>query len=211
MLFALVRLGESRNLPWFLPGFAICVAIAVAAGGWTCRALALRRAVAVALIVSLGLILAATLTPQWEALAFGTQGSGTCDLSRIGLARDLVRLSGRDPASQPMETVGLRPGEKLHEQLFYDAEDVEPTVNAKVLRALAPAPPEGVREDVRRLLAMATGEEEASLRLALLEYARQFGDAAPKAEADQQPSPLLVSVAHAARAMAGSEASSAFR
>ena len=37
----------------------------------------------------------------------------------MDLARDLVRLAGRDPDSQPIEIVGLRPGEKLHEELFY--------------------------------------------------------------------------------------------
>ena len=59
----------------------------------------------------------------------------------LDLARDLVRLSGRDPDSQPIETVGLRPGEKLHEELFYDAEQVQPTSSAKVLRAQAAPPP----------------------------------------------------------------------
>jgi len=88
----------------------------------------------------------------------------------MDLARDLVRLAGRDPDSQPIETVGLRPGEKLHEQLFYDAEEVEPTASTKVLRAIAPPAPIDVREDVRRLLAMATGEDEGALRLALLGY-----------------------------------------
>jgi glycopeptide antibiotics resistance protein len=36
--------------------------------------------------MSLGVIVSATLTPQWEALAFGAQGSSTCNLSRLGLA-----------------------------------------------------------------------------------------------------------------------------
>ncbi len=89
----------------------------------------------------------------------------------LDLARDLVRLAGRDPESQPMVTVGLRPGEKLHEQLFYDTEQVETTVNSKVLRALAPATPPGIRDDVLRLLTLATGEDEVALRLALLGYA----------------------------------------
>ena len=31
-----------------------------------------------------------------------------------------------------MDVVGLRPGEKLHEELFYAAERVEPTTVAKV-------------------------------------------------------------------------------
>ena len=60
----------------------------------------------------------------------------------LDLARDLIRLAGRDPDSQPIEKVGLRPGEKLHEELFYDVEQVEPTASAKVLgRSRRPRPP----------------------------------------------------------------------
>ena len=40
----------------------------------------------------------------------------------VDLARDLARLAGRDPDSVPIQYIGLRPGEKLHEALFYDAE-----------------------------------------------------------------------------------------
>ncbi len=89
----------------------------------------------------------------------------------MDLARDLVRLAGRDPDSQPMEIVGLRPGEKLHEELFYASERVQPTENPKVLRAAADLPPESVRKDVRRLMSLATGQTEELLRRALLEYA----------------------------------------
>jgi FlaA1/EpsC-like NDP-sugar epimerase len=88
----------------------------------------------------------------------------------MDLARDLVRLAGRDPESQPIETVGLRPGEKLHEELFYDAELVEPTASTKVLRAISPPSSVDVREHVRQLLAMASGANEGALRLALLSY-----------------------------------------
>ena len=90
----------------------------------------------------------------------------------MDLARDLVRLAGRDPDSQPIEIMGLRPGEKLHEELFYAGEHVEPTESAKVLRAVAPPPPPGIRDDVRRILALATGEDEPRLRRTLLAYAR---------------------------------------
>ena len=90
----------------------------------------------------------------------------------MDLARDLVRLAGRDPDSQPIETIGLRPGEKLHEELFYDAEQVEPTASAKVLRAIASPPPADVREHVMRILALATGDREPELSAALLDYAR---------------------------------------
>jgi FlaA1/EpsC-like NDP-sugar epimerase len=89
----------------------------------------------------------------------------------VDLARDLVRLAGRDPDTQPIDIVGLRPGEKLHEELFYAAEHVEPTSVAKVLRATPQAPPADVREEVQRLLALATGGRESELRLAMLEFA----------------------------------------
>jgi FlaA1/EpsC-like NDP-sugar epimerase len=91
----------------------------------------------------------------------------------IDLARDLVRLAGRDPDTQPMDVVGLRPGEKLHEELFYDSERVEPTSIAKVLRAISPLPPPDLRDHVRKLLALATGGQEPELRWALLDYARR--------------------------------------
>jgi FlaA1/EpsC-like NDP-sugar epimerase len=96
----------------------------------------------------------------------------------MDLARDLVRLAGRDPESQPIETVGLRPGEKLHEELFYDAEQVEPTSSAKVLRAIAPPSSVDIREHVRQLLAMASGADEGALRDALLRYVGGLGEAA---------------------------------
>jgi len=90
----------------------------------------------------------------------------------LDLARDLVRLAGRDPDTQPMNIVGLRPGEKLQEELFYEAEQVQPTSVAKVLRANAQPPPATVRDDVRGLLAMATGGRENQLRAVLLDYVR---------------------------------------
>lgn len=77
--------GEDPWLPWFLPGVAIAFVVSIAASGVVGGALGVRRPVAVALILSLGAILAATLTPQWEALAFGARGPASCDFSRIGL------------------------------------------------------------------------------------------------------------------------------
>ncbi len=53
----------------------------------------------------------------------------------VDLARDLARLAGRDPDSVPIQYIGLRPGEKLRETLFYDAETIESTAHPKVLRA----------------------------------------------------------------------------
>jgi glycopeptide antibiotics resistance protein len=77
---------SAMTLPWLAPGFVVSLVLGTLLSRATGAALEIRRAVAWVLLVSLGLILAATLTPQWEAFAFGTQGSGSCDFSRIGLA-----------------------------------------------------------------------------------------------------------------------------
>jgi FlaA1/EpsC-like NDP-sugar epimerase len=112
-----------------------------------------------------------------DAAALGTTGDlFVLDMGEpvriMDLAHDLVRLAGRDPESQPIEIVGLRPGEKLHEELFYASERVQPTENPKVLRAAADFPPETVRDDVERMMGLATGHTEELLRRALLDYAR---------------------------------------
>lgn len=87
--------GESLDLPWLLPGAAISVVVSIAASGAVGRALRVRRPVAWVMVLSLGIIMAATLTPQWEALAFGARGSSSCNLSRLGLAPlgELLRLT----------------------------------------------------------------------------------------------------------------------
>ena len=63
----------------------------------------------------------------------------------VDLARDLVRLAGRDPDSVPIRFIGLRPGEKLHEELFYETEQVEPTDVDKIFRVDGLAAPGGHR------------------------------------------------------------------
>jgi FlaA1/EpsC-like NDP-sugar epimerase len=113
-----------------------------------------------------------------DAAAIGTSGDlfvlDMGDPIRIvDLARDLVRLAGRDPDTQPMDIVGIRPGEKLHEELFYDVERVEPTSVPKVLKTAPDQPPASLRDDVRSLLAMATGGQEEYLSKALLAYVRR--------------------------------------
>lgn len=52
------------------------------------------------------------------------------------LAEQLVRLSGRRPG-EDIEIVytGLRPGEKLHEELFHDTEELTTTAHPKILLA----------------------------------------------------------------------------
>jgi FlaA1/EpsC-like NDP-sugar epimerase len=100
----------------------------------------------------------------------------------VDLARDLARLAGRDPDSVPIQYIGLRPGEKLHESLFYDEESIERTVHPKVLRATnaaaaaaSAAPGVDVLAELDALVAIgASGDHEAS-RAALLRTLGRLG------------------------------------
>ena len=54
----------------------------------------------------------------------------------IDLARDMIRLSGREPERDiPIEFIGVRAGEKLHEELWGQDEQVAETGHAKIKRA----------------------------------------------------------------------------
>ncbi|WP_456444905.1 polysaccharide biosynthesis protein [Thiolapillus sp.] len=52
------------------------------------------------------------------------------------LAEQLIRLSGKKPGEDiAIEYIGLRPGEKLYEELFHEQESLQPTAHEKILRA----------------------------------------------------------------------------
>jgi FlaA1/EpsC-like NDP-sugar epimerase len=89
----------------------------------------------------------------------------------VDLARDLARLAGRDPDSVPIRYIGLRPGEKVHESLFYEAEAFEPTAHPKVLRVRAAAAsdrePEDILTALEDLVAVGASGDHAASRVAL--------------------------------------------
>ncbi len=53
----------------------------------------------------------------------------------IDLARDLIRLSGLAPESIEIQFSGIRPGEKLYEELYFDEESSIATDHAKIFAA----------------------------------------------------------------------------
>ena len=58
----------------------------------------------------------------------------------VDLARQMIELSGYRPDTDiEIKFTGLRPGEKLFEELSHHKERLEPTTHAKISRFVAPA------------------------------------------------------------------------
>lgn len=78
-----------------------------------------------------------------QTAAFGSPGAIFVldmgdELRIVELAEQLVRLKGLRPGRDvPFEYIGLRPGERLHEQLSGDGETLVPTSNAHVRQVAA--------------------------------------------------------------------------
>lgn len=88
----------------------------------------------------------------------------------VELARTMIWLRGlRTPEDIAIELTGLRPGEKLHEDLWLAEERPEPTIHSRVLRAGVPvgAPPLAqMLESVSRVAdAVARGDAAEARRL----------------------------------------------
>jgi FlaA1/EpsC-like NDP-sugar epimerase len=88
----------------------------------------------------------------------------------IDLARDLIRLSGHEEGSDiAIVYSGLKPGEKLHEELFRESERVERSAHPKIFvsRNARVAPREEssrLSDDVAALLFAANKGMESELR-----------------------------------------------
>jgi FlaA1/EpsC-like NDP-sugar epimerase len=71
----------------------------------------------------------------------------------VDLANNMIRLSGKEPGRDvKVEFIGVRPGEKLHEELWGDGEQVVPTSHAKILRCAGrPVDPAWLEEELAEL------------------------------------------------------------
>ena len=79
----------------------------------------------------------------------------------VDLARNMIRLSGFTEDEIHIEFTGLRPGEKLYEELLADAEETLPTPHEKLRIARSRAVPDGLYDGVLTWLAQAPQEDEA--------------------------------------------------
>jgi FlaA1/EpsC-like NDP-sugar epimerase len=86
------------------------------------------------------------------------------------LAQQMIRLSGKLPGEDvAIEYVGLRPGEKLFEELFYESEDLAETAHPKIRAARrgAPQDPELLKARLEALKAAVDACDDSGLRAAL--------------------------------------------
>lgn len=99
------------------------------------------------------------------------------------LAESLIRLAGKRPGEE-IEIVytGLRPGEKLYEELLVAEENSLATPHPKIFVARARAAPGSLLEAVERLLNAGGKEPEAELRAWLRDWVPEYRPADPAME-----------------------------
>jgi FlaA1/EpsC-like NDP-sugar epimerase len=92
----------------------------------------------------------------------------------VDLARDLVRLSGLPEDSIEICFTGIRPGEKLYEELYFDDEETLPTAHPKLRAAYhRPYTLAEVRQTIAQLQALIHAPEE-ELRRKLCEIVEEY-------------------------------------
>jgi FlaA1/EpsC-like NDP-sugar epimerase len=91
------------------------------------------------------------------------------------LARNMVRLAGLEPEVDiAIETVGRRPGEKLHEELFNPGELPQPTHAERILCAVQPPlDPDWVESAFTRIEELVYGGDAAALAGAVTELSAE--------------------------------------
>ena len=97
----------------------------------------------------------------------------------IDLARNMIKLAGYEPDEIAIEIVGVRPGEKIHEELFNPDERSLPTAAERIVRAVRadPLDPDWVEGTVTRLESLVASGDEAGLAEHVVELMGAEGSA----------------------------------
>ncbi len=87
-----------ETVPWFMPGLLASIGVGLGANRRVAAVLTVSRALAMAGIVSLGMIVSATFSPLRQAIESGATSGGACDLSRVALVplAELMAVSQND-------------------------------------------------------------------------------------------------------------------
>jgi FlaA1/EpsC-like NDP-sugar epimerase len=93
----------------------------------------------------------------------------------LDLAHSLIRQCGKSPSEIKIEFVGLRPGEKLHEELFYAGERQLPTSHRKVKRTQSEIIPwAALRAHLEDLIWLTNSGTEVSIRAKMKEIIPEY-------------------------------------
>ena len=90
------------------------------------------------------------------------------------LAADMIRLSGLQEEDINIEYIGLRPGEKLYEELLADDEHTMPTPHEKLRIAAARAVNEAWVNDLLQWIASMQNADENAIKIALKAWVEEY-------------------------------------
>ena len=90
------------------------------------------------------------------------------------LAADMIRLSGLQEEDINIEYIGLRPGEKLYEELLADDEHTMPTPHEKLRIAAARAVNEAWVNDLLQWIASMQNTDENAIKIALKAWVEEY-------------------------------------
>lgn len=92
----------------------------------------------------------------------------------VDLARNMIRLSGYDEEQIRIEFTGLRPGEKLYEELLADCEQTRPTPHTKLRIARSREVPKGFLNELTEWLDCESGASDEEVRAGLLRWVPEY-------------------------------------
>ena len=104
------------------------------------------------------------------------------------LARNMIRLAGLTPGEDiDIRVTGLRPGEKLFEELQLDSEDLAPTPHQKIMRFRSEAPnPQYVARWLERLRILLMQKDSEVLKAHLLLLVPEYQGTVPAMGREEQ-------------------------
>jgi FlaA1/EpsC-like NDP-sugar epimerase len=92
----------------------------------------------------------------------------------VDLAKDMIKLSGFDGDDIKIKFTGLRPGEKLYEELLSDSETIIPTNHPKLKIATSKKVSEQLVKDLIKWVLSTTSKSEAQIKKELKRWVKGY-------------------------------------